>query len=172
LGQILGIISGIITAFVIVFIILTFGQFIPTDVINVAVVTDFLSRTDLELKLTIVGTVLYPTSLTSVNLGTYVGYGAQGSSVLMFLAWGTGGLIAGLVSRDFVQGILSAIFAVILGAFLTWLLVFFVRTTDPLALLSGESMFLMQVVLEGAIYPAIAAFVGGLLGGGISRERR
>lgn len=172
MGQILGILTGIITAFVIVFIILTFGQFIPTDVINVNVVTDFLSRTDLELKLAIVGTVLYPTSLTSVNLGTYVGYGSQGSSVLMFLAWGTGGLIAGLVSRDFVQGILSAIFAVILGAFLTWLLVFFIRTTDPLALLSGESMFLMQVVLEGAIYPAIAAFVGGLLGGGISRERR
>lgn len=172
MGQILGIISGLIATFVLVFIILTFGPFIPADVINVNVVNDFLSRTDLELKLVVVGTVLYPSSFTSVNLGTYVGYGAQGSTVLMFLAWGTGGLIAGLVSRDFVQGILSAIFAALLGAFLTWLLVFFIRSTDPLAILSGESMFLMQVVLEGAIYPAIAAFVGGLLGGGISRERR
>ncbi|MCK5151105.1 MAG: hypothetical protein KAQ65_04670 [Candidatus Thorarchaeota archaeon] len=172
MGQVLGILAGLLTAFVIVFLILTFGLFIPSDVINPNIVSDFLSRVDLELKLTVVATVLYPSSLTSVNLGTYVGYGAQGSTVLMFLAWGTAGLIAGLVSRDFVQGIIAAIFAVIIGVFLTWLLVFFIRTSDPLALLSGESMFMLEVILGGAIYPAIAAFVGGLLGGGISRERR
>lgn len=171
MGQILGILSGLITAFVIVFLILTFGLFIPTDVISAAVVDDFLSFTDLELKLTVVATVLYPSSFTTVNLGTYVNYGADGSTVLMFLAWGTAGLIAGLVSRDLVQGIISAIFAVIIGVFLTWLLVFFIRSTDPLALLSGESMFLLEVVLGGAVYPAIAAFVGGVLGGGISRRR-
>jgi len=70
LGQILGILSGLITAFVIVFLILTFGLFIPTDVISAAVVDDFLSFTDLELKLTVVATVLYPSSFTTVNLGT------------------------------------------------------------------------------------------------------
>jgi hypothetical protein len=172
MGQILGILSGLLTAFAIVFLVLTFGLFIPTDVISAAVVDDFLSLPDLELKLTVVATVLYPSSITTVNLGTYVGYGAAGGTVLMFLAWGTAGLIAGLVSRDFVQGIIASVFAVIIGVFLTWLLVFFIRTTDPLALLSGESMFLLEVVLGGAIYPAIAAFVGGILGGGISRERR
>ncbi|MFW9953257.1 MAG: hypothetical protein ACFFD3_01805 [Candidatus Thorarchaeota archaeon] len=172
MGQALGILAGLLTGFIIVFLILTFGQFIPADVVSVSIVNDFLSRTDLELKLTVVATVLYPSSVTTINLGTYVGYGAQGSTVLMFLAWGTAGLIAGLVSRDFVQGIFAAILAVVLGAFLTWLLVFFIRSTDPLALFSGESMLILEVVLGGAIYPAIAAFVGGLLGGGISRERR
>jgi len=172
MGQILGILSGLLSAFIIVFLILTFGPFIPNDVIHANIVADFLSFPDLELKLTVVATVLYPSSITTVNLGTYVGYGAGGSTVLMFLAWGTAGLIAGLVSRDLVQGIVAAIFAVVVGVFLTWLLVFFIRTTDPLALLSGESMFLLEVVLGGAIYPSIAAFVGGLLGGGISRERR
>ena len=171
MGQILGTFVGLITAFVITFIILTFGLSIPEDVIGGTVVNDFLSRSDLELKLTVVGTVLYASSLTGINLGTFVGFGASGSTVLMFLAWGTGGLIAGLLAGDFVEGIFAAVFAVIVGAFLTWLLVFFVQTTDFMAILGTESILLLQVVLEGALYPGIAAVVGGLLGGGISRDR-
>jgi len=171
MGQIAGTLAGIVTAFAIVFIILTFGLIIPNDVIRSSIVTDFLSRTDLELKLTIVGTVLYPSSLGGITLGTYVGYGADGATVLMALAWGTGGLVAGLVSREVAQGVLAAIFSVVLGAILVWLLVFFVVTTDYSAIIGGESILILQVVLEGAFYPAIAVVIGGLLGSGISRER-
>ena len=171
MGQIAGTIAGLITAFAIVFIILTFGLVIPNDIIRSSIVTDFLSRTDLELKLTIVGTVLYPSSLGGITLGTYVGYGADGATVLMALAWGTGGLVAGLVSREVAQGVLAAIFSVVLGAILVWLLVFFVVTTDYSAIIGGESILILQVVLEGAFYPAIAVVIGGLLGSGISRER-
>ena len=171
MGQIAGTIAGLITAFAIVFIILTFGLAIPNDIIRSSIVTDFLSRTDLELKLTIVGTVLYPSSFGGITLGTYVGYGADGATVLMALAWGTGGLVAGLVSREVAQGLLAAIFSVVLGAILIWLLVFFVVTTDYSAIIGGESILILQVVLEGAFYPAIAVVIGGLLGSGISRER-
>lgn len=171
MGQITGIIAGLIAAFVMTFVILTIGQFIPAQIIDPSIVNDFLARTDLELKLTIVSTILFPTSLTSVNLGTYVGYGAQGGTVLTYLAWGTGGLVAGLLTRDIIQGILSAVFSVLLAAFLTWLLVFFIASSDPLALISDVSMIILEVVLSSSIYPAIAAVIGGLLGSGITRER-
>jgi hypothetical protein len=97
--------------------------------------------------------------------------GADGASVLMFLAWGTGGLIAGLIARDFVQGIFAAVFATILGAFLTWLLIFFIQTEDFYAIFGHFSMSILNDILFATIYPAIAAIVGGLLGGGITRER-
>jgi hypothetical protein len=171
LGQFLGTIAGLITAFAITFIVLTFGLSIPEDVVHSAIVNDFLNWPDLELKFTVVATVLYPTNLSGVTLGTYVGYGATGSTVLMFLAWGTGGLFAGLLSRDLIQGIIAAIFSVVLGAFLSWLLIFFVVSGIVAEIFGGVSMLLLQVTLEGALYPVLAAVVGGILGGGISRRR-
>ena len=39
---------------------------------------------------------------------------------------------------------------------MTMLLVFFVVTTDYSAIIGGESILILQVVLEGAFYPAIA----------------
>ena len=105
-------------------------------------------------------------------MGSVVGYGAGGASVLMFLAWGTGGLIAGLMSKDFLPGILSAVFAAILGAILTWLLFFMISPGfDIAAIFATGSLLLMQVALEGAIYPCIACVIGGILGGGITRDR-
>lgn len=171
MGQLTGALAGLVAAFVITFLILTFGLLIPTDIIRSTIVEDFLSRADLELKLTIVSTVLYPTSLTgSINLGTYVGYGAAGGTVLTYLAWGAGGLVAGLITRDIAQGALAAIFAVIIGAFLSWLLIFFLVTTDYAAIIGGESMLVLQVILESSVFPSIAAVIGGLLGSGITRE--
>ena len=172
MGQFTGALAGLITAFVITFLILTFGLLIPTDIIRSVIVEDFLSRVDLELKLAIVSTVLYPTSLTAgVNLSTYVGYGADVGTVLTYLAWGAGGLVAGLLTRNVAQGVMAAIFAVIIGAFLSWLLVFFLVTTDYMAIVGGASMLILQVVLESSVFPCIAAVIGGLLGAGITRER-
>ncbi len=159
------------TAFVVVFLILTLGPYIPADIIDSVIVSDFIARTDLELKLEIVSTILFPTSLTSVNLGTYVGFGAQGGTVLTSLAWGVGGLVAGLLTRDIKLGVLSAITSVVIAAVLTWLLVFFIATSDPLALISDVSLIILEVVLSSSIYPIIAAVIGGLLGGAITRER-
>jgi len=172
LGQGLGTIFGLITAFAIVFLVMTFGPFMPEDLISSSVVTDYLAFDDLELKLAIVGTILYPTAFSAASLGSVLGYGATGASVLMFLSWGTGGLIAGLLSKDFIPGILSAVFAAIIGAILTWLLIFMISPTfDIMAIFSSSSLIVMQVTLEGAIYPCIACTIGGILGGGITRDR-
>jgi len=172
LGQGLGTLFGLITAFAIVFLVMTFGPFMPEDLITSSVVTDYLGFEDLELKLAIVGTILYPAALGQSSLGSLVGFGASGASVLMFLAWGTGGLVAGILSKDFLPGILSAVFAAILGAILTWLLFFMISPTpDIMAIFSSSSLLLMQVSLEGAIYPCIACTIGGILGGGITRDR-
>jgi hypothetical protein len=151
---------------------MTFGPFMPEDLITSSVVTDYLGFEDLELKLAIVGTILYPSALGGASLGSIVGFGASGASVLMFLAWGTGGLVAGILFKDFLPGILSAVFAAILGAILTWLLFFMISPTpDIMAIFSSSSLLLMQVALEGAIYPCIACTIGGILGGGITRDR-
>ncbi len=166
MGQISGTLVGMVVAFLITFLILMFGGSIHEDLIPPEIVADFLSRPDLELKLAVVGTVMYPP-----YLGMQLGFGAQGSTILMFLAWGTGGLIAGALSREIIPGVFAAIFAVIIGAFLMWLLIFFISTTDFMAIFGGTSMLLLQFVLEGAIYPAIAAVVGSLLGSGVTRER-
>ena len=172
MGQGLGTLFGLITAFAIVFLVMTFGPFMPEDLITSSVVTDYTAVLDLELKLAIVGTILYPSALGGTSLGSLVGFGASGASVLMFLAWGTGGLIAGILSKDFLPGILSGVFAAILGAILTWLLFFMISPTpDILAIFSSSSLLLMQVALEGAIYPCIACTIGGILGGGITRDR-
>ena len=171
MGQGLGTLFGLITAFAIVFLVMTFGIFMPEDLITSSVVTDYLSVDDLELKLAIVGTILYPSAFGGASLGSLVNYGAAGASVLMFLAWGTGGLVAGMLSKDFLPGILSAVFAAILGAILTWLLFFMLSTSDIMAIFSSSSLLLMQVALEGAIYPCVACTIGGILGGGITRDR-
>jgi hypothetical protein len=172
LGQGLGTLFGLITAFAIVFLVMTFGPFMPEDLITSSVVTDYLAVEDLELKLAIVGTILYPSALGGASLGSLLHYGASGASVLMFLAWGTGGLVAGMLSKDFLPGILSAVFAAIIGAILTWLLFFALSSAaDIMAIFSSSSLLLMQVALEGAIYPCIACTIGGILGGGITRDR-
>jgi hypothetical protein len=175
LGQGLGTLLGLLTAFIITFIVLTFGTFIPNDLISGIVVTDFLISGDLELRLAVVGTVLYPAPgfLSTPSLGTLVGYGAEGWSVLMWLAWGTGGLIAGLASKDFLPGVMAAVIGAVIGAFLTWLLLFMISPAGVnfAAILEPGSMYIMQASLEGTIYPAIACAIGGALGGGISRER-
>jgi hypothetical protein len=172
LGQGLGTLFGLITAFGITFLVMTFGIYMPEDLISSSVVTDFLANADLELRLAVVGTILYPSAFGGASLGSVVGYGAGGASVLMFLAWGTGGLIAGLLSKDFLPGILSAVFAAILGALLTWLLFFMISPSFDIANIFGTgSLLLMQVALEGAIYPCIACAIGGILGGGITRDR-
>ncbi len=165
MGQVIGTIVGLIVAFVIAFLILMFGGSIHEDLISSAVVSDFLNRPDLELKLAVVGTVLYPPFL-----GLQLGFGAQGTTILMFLAWGVGGFIAGLLAHDFIPGALSAVFSVVVGAFLVWLLVFFIGTSDFLAIFGGESLLILQFVLEGALFPGITATIGGILGGAITRE--
>ncbi len=166
LGQGLGTLVGLVVTFAVTFVILTFGLFIPPDVVDPRIINDFLAFTDLELKLVIMGTVLYPP-----NLGAELMYGAEEVPVLMFLTWGLGGLIAGLLSKDILPGVLSAIFSAIIGAFLVWLLVFFVQVPDFTLIAGTESMALLERVLTGTLYPAIATAFGGLLGGGISRER-
>ncbi len=166
MGQAIGAIVGLVTTFAVVFIILSFGIYIPDDVIAPSIVTDFMNRPDLELKLAVIGTILYPP-----HLGVQLSFGAQGGTVLMALAWGTGGLLAGLLARDVVGGIFAAVFAVVIGAFLTWLLVFFISTSDVSQILGGPSLLLLQFVLEGMLYPSIAAIIGGLLGGAITRKR-
>ncbi len=172
MGQGLGTLFGLITAFAIVFIVMTFGPFMPEDLITSSVVTDYVARTDLEAKLAIVGTILYPSAFGAESLGSVLTYGARGASVLMFLAWGTGGLVAGLLSKDFLPGILSAIFAAIIGAILIWLFIFVISPTfSIMAIFSPSSLIIMQVALEGAIYPCIACAIGGILGGGITRDR-
>lgn len=174
MGQGLGTLLGLITAFIITFVVLTFGIYMPNDLISGIVVDDFLTLGDLELRLAVVGTVLFPSPgfLGSPSLGTLVGYGAEGWSVLMFLAWGTGGLIAGLASKDFLPGIMAAVIGAVIGAFLTWLLFFMISPAFNItAIFEPGSMYIMQAALEGTIYPAIACAIGGLLGGGISRDR-
>ncbi|TFG34696.1 hypothetical protein EU527_01865 [Candidatus Thorarchaeota archaeon] len=172
MGQGIGTIFGFITAFAITFLVMTFGIYMPEDLISSNIVTDFLSHTDLELRLAVVGTILYPSALGGASLGVLLNFGARGASVLMFLAWGTGGLIAGLLSKDFLPGILSAMFSAIIGAFLTWLLFFMISPGfDIVAIFGPASLLMMQASLEGAIYPCIACAIGGLLGGGITRNR-
>ena len=172
MGQGLGTLFGLITAFAFTFIVMTFGIYMPEDLISSSIVTEFLDLTDLEFRLAVIGTILYPAALGGSSLGSVVGYGAQGASVLMFLAWGIGGLVAGLMSKDFLPGILAAVFAAIIGALLTWLLFFMISPGFNIAaIFSNESLVLMQVGLEGAIYPCIACVIGGILGGGITRDR-
>ncbi|MFX1415625.1 MAG: hypothetical protein ACFFC0_02385, partial [Promethearchaeota archaeon] len=173
MGQTLGTFVGLITAFAIAFVILTLGGIMPEDLISSTIVNDFLSLPDLENRLVVVGTVLYPgpVGIGVVGLGTIIGSGAQGATVLMALAWGAGGLIAGLLTRDILGGILASLFAVVLGAFLTWMLVFVIQTPDFTLLFSGPSLVLLEAVLYGSLYPSIAAVIGGILGGGITRER-
>ncbi|MDH4212901.1 MAG: hypothetical protein OEV85_03175 [Candidatus Thorarchaeota archaeon] len=172
MGQGLGTIFGLITAFAITFVVMTFGNYMPADLISPTVVQEFLNYSDLEFRLAVVGTILYPSALAGPGLGGVLGYGAIGASVLMFLAWGTGGLIAGLMSKDFLPAILAAVFAAIIGAFLTWLLVLVISPGfDIAAIFAPGSLILMEVALEGAIYPAIACVIGGILGGGITRDR-
>ena len=166
MGQAIGALFGLLTTFLLTFVILMFGNIIPADVINPTIVADFLGHTDLEYKLAVVGTVLYPS-----QLGQMLQFGADHSTVLMAVAWGTGGLVAGLLARDFVQGIFAAIFAVIIGALLTWLIVFVAGTEDLTTIFGTLSLLVMQYALEGALYPGIAAVIGGILGGGISRKR-
>jgi hypothetical protein len=174
LGQGLGTLLGLIIAFGIAFIVLTFGFYMPNDLIASTIVDDFLIYSDLELRLAVVGTILYPAPafLGSTSLGSLVGYGAVGATVLMWLAWGTGGLVAGLMTKEVLPGILSAIFSAVIGAFLTWLL-FFIISPDfsALAIFQQGSLLIMQASLEGTIYPAIACAIGGLLGGAITRSR-
>ncbi len=174
MGQGLGTLLGLITAFAITFVVLTLGAFVPNDLISGIVVTDFLSYSDLELRLAVVGTVLYPSPgfLGTPSLGTLVDYGAEYASGLMWISWGTGGLIAGLASKDFLPGIMAAIIGAVIGAFLTWLLFFMISPAfNIMAIFEPASMYIMQAALEGTIYPAIACAIGGLLGGGISRDR-
>ena len=171
MGQMIGTLVGLITAFAICFLVLTFGSLMPEALIPASVVGDFLSRPDLELRFAIVGTVLYPSALGGQSLAALLGMGAGNSTVLMFLAWGTGGLVAGLLARGLIQGILAAVFSAIFGAVLIWLLIFFVQTTDVSALFGTASMLILQAAFEGCIYPCIAAVIGGILGGAITRQR-
>ncbi len=172
MGQGLGTLFGLITAFAITFLVMTFGIYMPEDLISSNIVTDFLSNSELELRLAVVGTILYPSALGGASLGVILDFGAQGASVLMFLAWGTGGLVAGLLSKDFLPGILSAMFSAIIGAILTWLLFFMISPGFDIASIFGQgSLYLLQAALEGTIYPCIACAIGGILGGGITRDR-
>jgi hypothetical protein len=50
LGQGLGTLFGLITAFAIAFLVMTFGPFMPEDLISSSIVTDFLSNADLVYK--------------------------------------------------------------------------------------------------------------------------
>ncbi|MGY5853989.1 MAG: hypothetical protein RTU92_10515 [Candidatus Thorarchaeota archaeon] len=165
MGQGIGTIVGLITAFAVTFIFLMLGDFMPSDVISPVIVTDFLSHPDFEIKLAVVGTVMYP------GVAELLPYGAESATVLMALSWGIGGLVAGLLARDFVKGVFAALFAVIIGAFLTWLLLFFVQSTDYAQIFGSLSLMLMENTLLGALYPGIAAIIGGVLGGGITRRR-
>jgi hypothetical protein len=177
LGQGIGTLLGLITAFAIAFMVMTFGTYMPNDLIASTIVDDFLFYNDLELRLAVVGTILYPAPafLGSTSLGSLLGYGAPGASVLMWLAWGTGGLVAGLMTKEIFPGVLSAVFSAIIGAFLTWLLFFAISPSFASAGLAGifqqGSLLIMQASLEGIVYPAIACVIGGFLGGSITRDR-
>ncbi|MBD3406660.1 MAG: hypothetical protein GF411_11145 [Candidatus Lokiarchaeota archaeon] len=170
MGQLVGTLVGLVTAFVVSFILLTFGVFLPPELVPAQIVDDFALYTDLELKLAITGTVLFPSPFEA-TLGHALTYGARGWTVLMFLSWGLGGLAAGLLSRDIVQGVFAAIFAAAIGALLTWLLIFVIQIPDFSQIFGTGSLFIMQSALEGMIYPAIVGGIGGLLGGAITRER-
>ena len=157
MSQVIGTFIGLIVAFAITFAILTFAIIMPfniDDVIHASIVQDFITVSDLELKLAVVGSVLYPND----RLYTLIG-GAEGTSVLMFLAWGTGGLVAGLIARDFIQGIFAAVFATIVGAILIWLLVFFINTTNFYDIIGPLSMDILNAILFATLLPAIAAIV-------------
>ena len=106
MGQGLGTLFGLITAFALTFIVLTFGFIMPNDLIASTIVDDFLGTTELEIRLAITGTILYPAPafLGSTSLGSLVPYGAPGATVLMWLAWGTGGLVAGLFTKEIFIG--------------------------------------------------------------------
>ncbi|MFO7835960.1 MAG: hypothetical protein R6V83_04835 [Candidatus Thorarchaeota archaeon] len=172
MGQNLGTVIGLVAAYMIVFVILAFGEFIPEDIIDPLIVIDFLSRNDLELRIAVVSTVLYPSALGSTSLASYLGFGAQGATVLMFLAWGTAGLIAGLIARGIPNGVMASIFSVISGAVLNWLLVFFIAPgVNFTAILGTASLTILQILLESTIYPIIGATIGGVLGGAITRKR-
>ncbi len=173
MGQGLGTLMGLITAFALVFLVLMLGDFMPNDLISSTVVEDFLMTNELEIRLAVAGTILYPAPgfIGSTSLGSLVGFGASGATVLMWLAWGTGGLVAGLLTKEIFPGILSAVFAAIIGAFLTWILFFMIQSGDISAIFRQDSLFIMQASLEGTIYPAIACAIGGLLGGAITRDR-
>jgi len=174
LGQGLGTLLGLVTAFAITFVVLMFGAFMPNDLIASTIVDDFLGYNDLELRLAVVGTILYPAPaiLGSTSLGTLFMYGAEGATVLMWLAWGTGGLVAGLMTKEILPGVLSAVFSAVIGAFLTWILFFIISPDfDAMAIFQQGSLLIMQASLEGTIYPAIACAIGGLLGGAITRDR-
>jgi len=168
---------GLVTAFAMTFVVLMLGDFMPNDLISSTVAEDFLLTTELEIRLAITGTVLYPAPaiLNSASLGSLVGYGAPGATVLMWLAWGTGGLVAGLLTKEIFPGILSAIFSAIIGAFLIWILFFMISPSfasgGMAAIFQQGSLLIMQASLEGTIYPAIACAIGGLLGGAITRDR-
>ncbi|MFW9975239.1 MAG: hypothetical protein ACFFDQ_08250 [Candidatus Thorarchaeota archaeon] len=174
MGQGLGTLMGLIIAFAITFVVLMFGSFMPNDLIASTIVDDFLITSELELRLAVVCTVLYPAPafLGSTSLGAIYPIGATGATVLMWLAWGTGGLVAGLMTKEIFPGILSAVFSAIIGAFLTWLLFFMIlHGGDIASIFQQGSLLIMQVSLEGTIYPAIACAIGGLLGGAITRDR-
>ncbi|TXT57669.1 MAG: conserved membrane protein of unknown function [Candidatus Thorarchaeota archaeon] len=170
MGQLTGTLLGLITAFIISFIVLTFGAFMPAELISTQIVDDFLRFSDLELKLAITGTVLFPSAI-GATLGDILGLGARSWTVLMFLSWGIGGLAAGLLSRDIIQGVFAAVFAAAIGALLTWILIFVIQTSDFGQILGTSSLIIMQSALEGIIYPCIVGGIGGLLGGAITRER-
>ena len=171
MGQGIGTILGLITAFAIAFLVMTFGVYMPEELLPQAIVDDFVSFNDLELRLAVVATLLYPSALGQASVGSLVGFGASGATVLMFLAWGTGGLVAGLASKDFLPGVLAAVFGTVIGAFITWLLFFVLSGADIMAIFGNASLILMEATIMGALYPAIAAAIGGLLGGGITRDR-
>jgi hypothetical protein len=177
LGQGLGTLLGLITAFALTFVVLIFGGIMPNDLIASVIVEDFLITGELEIRLAVAGTILYPAPafLGSTSLGSLVGYGASGATVLMWLAWGTGGLVAGLMTKEVFPGILSAIFSAIIGAFLTWILFFMISpsfaSTGIAAIFQQGSLLIMQASLEGTIYPAIACAIGGILGRAITRDR-
>jgi hypothetical protein len=170
-GQGLGTIFGLITAFAITFVVMTFGSYMPRDLISPDIVQSFLSSSDLEIRLAVIGTILYPPALNLAGLSSVLTYGATGASVLMFLAWGTGGLVAGLMSKDFLPAIMSAVFAAIVGAFLVWLLVFAIQISDIMRIFDTGSLLFLELAIQGAIYPCIACAIGGVLGGGITRDR-
>ena len=166
MGQGLGTLFGLITAFALTFMVLTFGYYMPNDLIASTIVDDFLATTELEIRLAVTGTILYPAPafLGSTSLGSLLGYTSGGASVLMWLAWGTGGLVAGLFTKDIFPGILSAIFSAVIGAFLTWILIFVISPGfSAMAIFQQGSLLIMQASLEGTIYPAIACAIGGLL---------
>ena len=94
MGQNIGTLVGLVIAFVMCFLVLMFGAFIPSQVIPASIVQNFLEQTDLELRIAIVGTVLFP-----YQLGLEIGLGASETTVLTFICWGTAGLIAGLRAK-------------------------------------------------------------------------